>query len=106
MEKTKPTHTKGPWTIDSEDTQDPDIMGGGCWIATCHSGYDSDVADARLIAAAPDLLEAAKYVIEYMGSKSTNLDPLRAAIRKAETKNNPGADFASRIEIGKGTKGK
>ena len=49
------SHTPGPWKVDR-----PYIRGAGRAIATLESGRDEveDAANARLIAAAPELLEA------------------------------------------------
>lgn len=63
-------HTPGPWTIDHANSQDnadvgihgPDIDGLSSLIICdlCLDGYDQkmQVANAKLIAAAPELLEA------------------------------------------------
>lgn len=56
---TESRHTPGPWTVDVEDTN----VFGEYRIQQCDpSDYrgDVDVANARLIAAAPDLLVAAQ----------------------------------------------
>lgn len=97
------THTPGPWSID--DRGDClDIIGpSGEWlVATVQGGRDEDEPDARLIAAAPELLEAAQllgggnvYMEEFgrycfcpmhgkPGLHSSSCDALNAAIAKAE----------------------
>lgn len=67
---TKPaTHTPGPWTCNLGDgsnlTYDCTIWGDDCRVTVCAIGDESrnystavDIANARLIAAAPDLLAA------------------------------------------------
>lgn len=67
------THTPGPWKIvGTERTYGGEAIGaeGGSWIAiTCDfNRYDRDAereANARLIAASPELLEAAQGTLEY-----------------------------------------
>lgn len=57
-------HTRGPWTC--EDRGDRfHIMGREDWIATVISGYDGDEQNARLIASAPELLEALEGIREW-----------------------------------------
>ena len=55
-------HTPGPWSIkdDTVNAIEPDVMAGEFYIAQCfgHSHHDEALANARLIAAAPELLEA------------------------------------------------
>ncbi len=101
----KQIHTPGPWHI--EPLQDDE----GESIAICKAGlgviavieggnnpaadgartqgfsYDVDQANARLIAAAPEILEALKLLegmIEETGDNKHDLAAARAAIAKAE----------------------
>ena len=62
-------HTAGPWNTGTKNLGDPDVLQIGCYESVIHdaAGYalavtfDGDnQANARLIAAAPDLLEALK----------------------------------------------
>lgn len=46
--------------------------------------YGGSIANARLIAAAPDLLEALKGVLRVADRKTDEFDAARAAIAKAE----------------------
>lgn len=82
------THTPGPWTLDAEigvvfgrDGKPIQTGGGGCGKET--------QANARLIAAAPELLSLMKKHLEESGcdgdlcSRSWH-EEFRAAIRKAE----------------------
>jgi len=103
-------HTPGPWDISSFQSHvivgSPEIVGNA--IATCHISRavgDLSTADAnaRLIAAAPDLLEACRALVLEWNScfegQDTGYDgtPLHdcvmlasAAIAKAEGKNQEG----------------
>jgi hypothetical protein len=83
-------HTPGPWII--ERHENPNIKG---WLLTAPvlgSGPDAVntaaiigviPADARLIAAAPDLLTAAKAVLLY-SEEPEAFQPLEAAIEELE----------------------
>ncbi len=83
-------HTPGPWINDGDgivwSESDP-IYG---WIADCRNGAQD--ANARLIAAAPDLLEALRSMLSefsVMASPATAgeiaaCEAARAAIAKAE----------------------
>ena len=60
------THTPGPWTFKLDAHGRGIINANGCWIGTTWTKTDDDVAvtypaeaNARLIAAAPDLLDFA-----------------------------------------------
>jgi hypothetical protein len=83
-------HTPGPWTFDKDDL--------GIWINS--PAYPQPIAkmgkstvfpteaNARLIAAAPDLLEALRFCVqndggECLGDHPAKLAQARAAIRKA-----------------------
>ena len=56
------SHTPGPWKVDR-----PYIRGAGRAIATLESGRDEveDAANARLTAAAPELLEELREMLDY-----------------------------------------
>ena len=81
-------HTGGRWT--------PSKQGNGQWFVLADSGYpvcrvarwekENDAADARLIAAAPELLEAAKNLLEHWAEIEPlqQFQAMRAAIAKAE----------------------
>lgn len=94
-------HTPGPWRL--EEVVDRSIkhlcpvadVDGFSLLTVVHTeGYDGDEcvpfgavyrdADARLIAAAPDLLEALKGVLRVADRKTDEFDAARAAIAKAE----------------------
>jgi len=95
-------HTPGPWRISAESQsiveQDNQAIGSvlGLLIATAHgytdSGYfpddDEGVSNARLIAAAPELLEALKHCVELMENGGTwtvrDQNAAHEAIAKAE----------------------
>jgi hypothetical protein len=87
-------HTPGPWTL--EDGEALVIRGsddGQICIANWLRGRgglggrrknDEVQANARLIAAAPDLLDALKGVVRIADRQTVEFDAARAAIAKAE----------------------
>jgi hypothetical protein len=88
-------HTSGPWTIECGKNYSNEIVGksktGKDWVlartTAAKVGRDQDDANARLIAAAPDLLEALKTLAtqaESHGAEGIYWDKARAAIDKAE----------------------
>jgi hypothetical protein len=72
------SHTPGPWHVDDDSVWAPSRRGGGGRnvpsrrggggrnIATVESRREAWPANARLIAAAPDLLEALKGAMEFL----------------------------------------
>lgn len=91
-----PKHTPGPWTIveyGADETPNLVVHRGEtenriCFMATPGSHGDSAIieADARLIAAAPDLLEALEYLLTAGNSPDAIADAritASAAIAKA-----------------------
>ncbi len=85
-------HTPGPWAMpDSEQGRISKVGVNGGWdgmIATADCGdyarsRSEGFANARLIAAAPDLLEALKDAVRDSESPGQWLDEARAAIAKA-----------------------
>jgi hypothetical protein len=77
-------HTPGPWRVSGKAT----INAGRSWIASVSTSNRD--ANARLIAAAPDLLAAAQGALNYIENTESELgitlysgDWLRAAIAKA-----------------------
>lgn len=90
-------HTSGPWVAEAEFDMDGEethvVKGGAYYVATCHdyAGAISDeqntAANARLIAAAPCLLETAERMIECVNATRAPaeiIDAMRAAIGKAK----------------------
>lgn len=84
-------HTPGPWecvsnivrTVRSSDGS------GGFLVAECPASIGSRLEDARLIAAAPELLAALNAMLTHMGMdedewNKPTFDQARAAIAKAE----------------------
>lgn len=59
-------HTPGPWGLSK--AIHVQVMAGGLHVATIPRAADGDwsEANARLIAAAPDLLEALKGLVDYL----------------------------------------
>jgi hypothetical protein len=87
-------HTPGPWVIEGDVAALPDDIGVGI-VNRKHDGDDWDVAmvhssaaNARLIAAAPDLLAACKliasYAISWQPLTPGDIREMTAAIAKAE----------------------
>ena len=62
---TQSKHTPGPWLrADAEEPDTEIIVSMGFTVATVWGGFADRVANARLIAAAPDLFRAASAFIE------------------------------------------
>ena len=84
-------HTPGPWKIEwGEDSSGPFVAEicseNGDHIVDTESGnYPPYEADARLIAAAPDLLAVCKRQLA-MGEPFSMHEAMRAAVDKAEGK--------------------
>jgi hypothetical protein len=87
-------HTKEPWMVESHKDYDKFILVAdkNSWLAkVCNddTDYSEALANAKLIAAAPDLLEALEYIIrcnekEYMKCEIPDaLQKAREAIKKA-----------------------
>ena len=85
-------HTPGDWYVTGEMTRYINVrIGGGliqevasCGPTEADGGYGSQQeANARLIAAAPDLLEALRGVLRIADRKTDEFDAARAAIAKA-----------------------
>ena len=84
-------HTMGPWRANDTTVFQDNPLDSVVVIASCGGPalkHEEHQADARLIAAAPDLLEAAKLADDYfkqIGYEPTNkLKIITDAIRKAE----------------------
>lgn len=89
-------HTPGPWTVDGNVIRGDEKSNGSVSVACILDvaypygrwAGESAQANARLIAAAPDLLEAAELCRKYMYEHASNtqdnaFDKLCAAIAKA-----------------------
>jgi hypothetical protein len=87
-EPAKPTYTRGPWNAQGVHVSAPD----GSDI--CHTGGtrfnkqgtpqpEESVCNARLIAAAPDLLEAAIAMLESIGRSPVEVNRVKANIKAA-----------------------
>ncbi len=91
-------HTPGPWGLhySAGHGVEADIVGADdqkfkvgrlASVATIPETWGDSKANARLIAAAPELLKALKYAIRLYGAtemSNPDLEPLRAAVAKAE----------------------
>lgn len=96
--QTKVKHTPGPWRVASweyaGDDLNVDAKGRGFICLAGKRGDGEAEANARLIAAAPELLEGARQVVEWrdlirqnypdMAGLIRGMDDLAAAIAKAE----------------------
>ena len=79
-------HTPGPWTTDGKaETDTLDIVSPLGRVAMLDSSHDLMLVDARLIAAAPDLLAALEGLLNALPSATTHpaIKAARAAIAKA-----------------------
>lgn len=81
-------HTPGPWTVTSDGfiAAPSDQMNEGYYVASLH-GYAERSANASLISAAPEMLEAlmeARAQMQHLYGKTNVLDRIDAAIAKAE----------------------
>jgi hypothetical protein len=76
-------HTPGPWG----DDRKPVVVRGLTWVAHANYPTITGEANARLIAAAPDMLEALEDLLNYVGGWDAPADHpcgrARAAIAKA-----------------------
>lgn len=77
-------HTPGPWEYHGGDDYTV-ILGPGDTTDRPLAEVNSGSADARLIAAAPDLLAALKEVVRLSDRKTVAWDKAKAAIAKATT---------------------
>ena len=75
------SYTPGPWAIDASKWVIYGVRGGDGKMV-CYG--DIEKADARLIAAAPDLLAALEYLVENcLETEGGSYDRAVAAIKKA-----------------------
>lgn len=88
--QTKALHTPGPWTTYGHPADGITIRARGCAVADVIPQRGADEANARLIAAAPDLLEALEDAARWIDTLPDDLrlgsimpDKLRAALAKA-----------------------
>jgi hypothetical protein len=82
-------HTAGPWTVtcdrDDDDERPLEIVTSDDWNhRIAFPASDGNPDDARLIAAAPDMLAALKGVLRVADRNTAEFDAARAAIAKAE----------------------
>lgn len=84
-------HTSGPWQVQITGGEVECVSGAGpgLWAVVQGPDYDTRAANARLIAAAPDLLEALEAIAEMThnaagGMHAEIYDAARAAIAKAK----------------------
>lgn len=87
------SHTPGPWTLNGWDIVQRDCGDDFPPLATACNGNKTLTlevigANARLIATAPELLDALRLAVDllsdYSGDEASDLESLRAVIAKAE----------------------
>jgi hypothetical protein len=85
-------HTPGPWASNSADSFELGVYGNGYRIAKMTGGeINRDIANARLIAAAPELLDALQAIVKSLADQddegliehAQQMIDARAAIAKA-----------------------
>jgi hypothetical protein len=84
-------HTPGPWTafstnVDAGDVHNDGVRVAKCWSSTFAPPPQEAIANARLIAAAPELLAALEAVVRVADRKTDEFDLAHAAIAKAKGK--------------------
>jgi hypothetical protein len=102
MDSVTAKHTPGPWTYSGDSDGDFIVWAGEGFLANVGGSFinavvedpqkelvafDCEQANARLIAAAPELLEACKRAVQLLKGCGANVDedePILAAIAKAE----------------------
>ena len=86
-------HTPGPWeAVDSMTVRTP-LSAGGFMVADlpCHTPHEERIANAKLIAAAPELLVALEAIVNAweegraFSDKMNEIGKARAAIAKAKS---------------------
>lgn len=83
-------HTQGPWWVDNRrptgalQVQAQHRGVGSSYCVASVNYYEDDAANACLIAAAPELLDALKKVVALSDRKHDAWDAAHAAIAKAE----------------------
>ena len=104
MSNTEAKHTPGEWKVRFFRPSDPESdffveannnnmpqLGYGIEILQDdygdHNGYPREqrLADAKLIAAAPDLLKALKYAVRFLKKEECDVEYIESAIKKATT---------------------
>ena len=78
-------HTPGPWTVVSEGMVSPKVVGAN-GFGICHTTYapTGAEANARLIAAAPELLEALRMFVVWYGLRDKHDTLLPPKMQEAE----------------------
>lgn len=75
-------HTPGPWTATEVGPAPRYMIAGAATSVAMTYGQSGQEADARLIAAAPDLLAALREAVELIESTGLDATPQRRAIAK------------------------
>jgi hypothetical protein len=78
-------HTKGPWTYD--ETYGLIMAGETIEVAACHAGRGGDAkANARLIAAAPEMLELIEELADQPGQLHEDVIRMKRLIAQIKGK--------------------
>jgi hypothetical protein len=88
-------HTPGPWKIVNRTDVQSEPIGGLAYVSTAGARgrtLDEAIANAHLIAAAPDLLAALEFIDRNNAVDRTSTRMLRAAIAKARGITSPPVD--------------
>lgn len=79
-----PNHSPAPWAVLGSRVQLNDV----CFVASTNSDYPLSLSNARLIAAAPELLSALEIAADWLcarvGSEEEAIAAVTAAIAKAK----------------------
>lgn len=81
---TSAQHTPGPWTFHLEPDGEIHISGDDLHVCRLPQGYPNEAANARLIASAPDLLDALEYAYTQLDPRSEHAHQASIALAKAK----------------------
>lgn len=66
------SHTPGPWTTDGHEIFEPTAARPGCGVAKVNRLHEEHGANARLIAAAPDMLAELRWIALHLEVRDTH----------------------------------
>jgi hypothetical protein len=84
-------HTPGPWIFDESEDEDEcfDVKHVGYFVATAHGGFTDPlkaISNARLIAAAPELLAACEVALHMLRDRKLDGGQVGASLEIAIAK--------------------